>query len=74
MPPKKNFKGNNKEQDGPVTTDPRFKHLHNDPRFLRPKKKDMKVAIDKRFSAMMHSKEFGSGRTLHEVTVIYTYL
>ncbi|KAI7862903.1 hypothetical protein BDF14DRAFT_1735012 [Spinellus fusiger] len=45
----------------PVTSDPRFKHLQRDPRFLRPKKKDMKVSIDKRFSGMLNSKEFGSG-------------
>ncbi|KAF7723565.1 pre-rRNA-processing protein esf1 [Apophysomyces ossiformis] len=62
MPPKKSIKKKNDERPtGPITTDARFKHIHNDPRFLRPKKKDMKVAIDKRFSAMMHSKEFGSG-------------
>ncbi|KAI9138893.1 hypothetical protein BKA69DRAFT_1089162 [Paraphysoderma sedebokerense] len=33
----------------PITTDSRFSHVHNDPRFMRPKKKDTKVKIDKRF-------------------------
>ncbi|KAI8974062.1 hypothetical protein BDB01DRAFT_693667, partial [Pilobolus umbonatus] len=42
----------------PVTTDPRFASVHNDPRFLRPKKKDTKVVIDKRFASMMDSTEF----------------
>ncbi|KAI9028976.1 hypothetical protein CLU79DRAFT_832353 [Phycomyces nitens] len=63
MPPKKNTKHSKPAQDGPiepVTNDPRFKHLQRDPRFLRPKKKDMKVSIDKRFSGMLNSEEFGS--------------
>ncbi|KAG1148223.1 hypothetical protein G6F37_002975 [Rhizopus arrhizus] len=50
-------KFNNKEKK-PVTKDPRFASVHNDPRFLRPKKKDMKVTIDKRFASMMNSTEF----------------
>ncbi|KAL0092103.1 hypothetical protein J3Q64DRAFT_1342293 [Phycomyces blakesleeanus] len=63
MPPKKNTKYSKPVHDGPiepVTNDPRFKHLQRDPRFLRPKKKDMKVSIDKRFSGMLNSEEFGS--------------
>ncbi|CDS11419.1 hypothetical protein LRAMOSA03682 [Lichtheimia ramosa] len=42
----------------PITNDPRFAHVHNDPRFVRPKKKDTKVTVDKRFSSMLTSKEF----------------
>ncbi|KAI8352103.1 hypothetical protein BD560DRAFT_450003 [Blakeslea trispora] len=56
---KKNFGKN--EPKTPVTNDPRFSRVHNDPRFVRPKKKDMKVTIDKRFASMMTSKEFSSG-------------
>lgn len=37
----------------PVTTDPRFAHVHKDPRFTRPRKKDTKVAIDQRFAHML---------------------
>lgn len=54
-------KFNNKEKK-PVTKDPRFASVHNDPRFLRPKKKDMKVTIDKRFASMMNSTEFSDAR------------
>lgn len=57
-------KFNNKEKK-PVTKDPRFASVHNDPRFLRPKKKDMKVTIDKRFASMMNSTEFSDARMFH---------
>lgn len=60
MPPKKNF--NKGEPKTPVTSDSRFTSVHNDPRFMRPKKKDMKVTIDKRFSGMMKSTDFSDGR------------
>ncbi|KAI9473738.1 MAG: hypothetical protein EXX96DRAFT_487694 [Benjaminiella poitrasii] len=53
---KKNF--DKSKPRAPVTNDPRFASVHNDPRFLRPKKKDMKVAIDKRFASMMTSTDF----------------
>lgn len=46
----------------PITNDPRFAHVHNDPRFVRPKKKDTKVTVDKRFSSMLTSKEFNDRR------------
>ncbi|CAO3622636.1 unnamed protein product [Mucor hiemalis] len=59
MPPKKNF--NKGEPKTPVTSDSRFTSVHNDPRFMRPKKKDMKVTIDKRFSGMMKSTDFSDG-------------
>ncbi|CAM0135481.1 pre-rRNA-processing protein esf1 [Umbelopsis sp. WA50703] len=60
-----NKKGNgNKRQGqqstGPVTSDPRFAHVHRDPRFMRPKHKDSKVAIDKRFASMLNEDEFGA--------------
>ncbi|CEP16586.1 hypothetical protein [Parasitella parasitica] len=56
-------KSNNKNRGpkAPITNDPRFASVHNDPRFLRPKKKDMKVTIDKRFASMMDSKDFRDG-------------
>ncbi|KAI8096040.1 hypothetical protein BDF21DRAFT_448156 [Thamnidium elegans] len=56
MAPKKSYKKG--EPKVPITSDPRFSSVHNDPRFLRPKKKDMKVTIDKRFAGMMNSTEF----------------
>lgn len=46
-------------QDGRVT-DPRFSSVHNDPRFVRPKKQDRKVGIDKRFSQMLSDKDFST--------------
>lgn len=58
-PNKKNFKKD--EPKTAVTSDPRFTSVHHDPRFLRPKKKDMKVTIDKRFAGMMTSTEFSDG-------------
>ncbi|ORY36694.1 hypothetical protein BCR33DRAFT_475218 [Rhizoclosmatium globosum] len=43
--------------------DSRFASLSKNPRFLKPKKKDSKVSIDKRFSAIFNesNKEEGSG-------------
>ncbi|KAG2237058.1 hypothetical protein INT48_001826 [Thamnidium elegans] len=61
MAPKKSYKKG--EPKVPITSDPRFSSVHNDPRFLRPKKKDMKVTIDKRFAGMMNSTEFSDART-----------
>jgi hypothetical protein len=46
------------ESTAPVTTDPRFSIIHTDPRFARPKKKDVKVPIDSRFKAAFKDKEF----------------
>lgn len=51
--------------EGPVTTDPRFAHVHRDPRFMRPKRKDNKVAIDKRFASMLNEDEFKSARKFY---------
>jgi len=47
-----------KAAGGPVTTDPRFSVIHTDPRFARPKRKDVKIPIDSRFSAAFKDKEF----------------
>ncbi|KAI9253507.1 hypothetical protein BDA99DRAFT_172498 [Phascolomyces articulosus] len=64
MPPKNknNHKGKGKKSfDRPlekITDDPRFSHVHNDPRFKRPRRKDTKVQIDNRFSSMLKSSEF----------------
>jgi hypothetical protein len=43
---------------GPVTTDPRFAAIHTDPRFARPKRKDVKVPLDSRFKAAFKDREF----------------
>ncbi|ORZ08882.1 hypothetical protein BCR42DRAFT_424202 [Absidia repens] len=56
MPPKKNI-----NKSGDKVNDPRFSKIHNDPRFLRPKKADTKVKIDNRFKSMLTSKDFGTG-------------
>ncbi|KAJ3271365.1 pre-rRNA-processing protein esf1 [Terramyces sp. JEL0728] len=40
--------------------DERFKKVHTDPRFRKPKKDANKIALDERFSGMLKSKEFGS--------------
>ncbi|CAG8434877.1 12895_t:CDS:2 [Ambispora gerdemannii] len=41
-----------------ITSDPRFVHVHQDPRFVRPKKNDIKITLDKRFAHMLKNKEF----------------
>ncbi|KAI8098706.1 uncharacterized protein BX664DRAFT_254641 [Halteromyces radiatus] len=64
MPPKKNQRPQSTHESGQIINDPRFSRIHNDPRFLRPKKKDTKVKIDKRFQSMLTSKEFGTGSGL----------
>ena len=66
----KNSSNNNKSKskksfDRPlekITDDPRFTHVHNDPRFKRPRRKDTKVTIDNRFSSMLKSSEFAEQR------------
>ncbi|WVQ99281.1 hypothetical protein IAU59_006413 [Kwoniella sp. CBS 9459] len=40
-------------------SDPRFARLKTDPRFRRPKQKDLKVEIDDRFRDVLESEEFG---------------
>ncbi|KAK9456771.1 hypothetical protein V1511DRAFT_495248 [Dipodascopsis uninucleata] len=41
----------------PITVDPRFAGVHSDPRFARPKKKDTKVVLDKRFKTKIAEDE-----------------
>lgn len=43
----------------PKTTDTRFARLQTDPRFRRPKQKNVKVEIDDRFKDVLQSEEFG---------------
>ncbi|WVQ67813.1 uncharacterized protein L199_006018 [Kwoniella botswanensis] len=40
-------------------SDPRFARLKTDPRFRRPKQKNLKVEIDERFKDVLESEEFG---------------
>ena len=39
--------------------DARFARLETDPRFRRPKQKNLKVEIDERFRDVLESEEFG---------------
>ncbi|PIA16857.1 hypothetical protein COEREDRAFT_18650, partial [Coemansia reversa NRRL 1564] len=41
-----------------VTEDVRFSHVQEDPRFMRPKKNQAKVKVDKRFAHMIEDKDF----------------
>lgn len=43
--------------------DPRFAGLKTDPRFRRPKQKQLKVEIDERFRDVLESEEFGGKGT-----------
>ncbi|KAI8066380.1 hypothetical protein BC940DRAFT_320076 [Gongronella butleri] len=61
MPPKKQQRGRQQQAPGEKISDPRFQRVHNDPRFLRAKKRDTKVKIDKRFQSMLSSKDFAGG-------------
>jgi hypothetical protein len=54
------------KDQGPVTTDPRFSVIHTDPRFARPKRKDVKIPLDSRFKAAFKDKEFVDQRTMFE--------
>ena len=38
--------------------DPRFSIVRTDPRFSRPKRKDVKIPLDSRFRAVFKDKEF----------------
>jgi hypothetical protein len=42
-------------------TDARFARLQTDPRFRKPKQKNLKVEIDERFRDVLESEEFGGG-------------
>ncbi|KAL0212512.1 hypothetical protein RCL1_006138 [Eukaryota sp. TZLM3-RCL] len=45
---------------GPKVTDPRFSHVHADPKFKSVKNKKSKVKVDKRFSAALKDRDFTS--------------
>ncbi|KAF9578493.1 pre-rRNA-processing protein esf1 [Lunasporangiospora selenospora] len=60
MAPKGKKDNSMKGNAAPVQTDSRFAHVHRDPRFMRPQKRDSKVTIDSRFSSMLKDKEFSS--------------
>ncbi|KAF8476180.1 hypothetical protein BDZ91DRAFT_711124 [Kalaharituber pfeilii] len=42
----------------PITDDARFASVHSDPRFALPRRKEAKVAIDKRFRRMLEDEDF----------------
>ncbi|EEP75876.1 predicted protein [Uncinocarpus reesii 1704] len=44
--------------DGDVITDPRFANVQSDPRYRLPSKKHTRVKLDKRFSHVLHDKDF----------------
>ncbi|POS87400.1 hypothetical protein EPUL_000654 [Erysiphe pulchra] len=46
--------------------DPRFSHIHTDPRFLLPSKKSTRTKIDKRFSRMLTDEDFYNSATTLE--------
>jgi hypothetical protein len=63
MAPKDKKGGKKGLATGAPIQDPRFSHVHRDPRFVKPQKKDSKVTVDSRFSSMLKGKEFSSART-----------
>ncbi|CAI2162169.1 13810_t:CDS:10 [Funneliformis geosporum] len=46
------------QNNASTTEDSRFAHVRKDPRFTRPKKKDVKITLDERFAHMLTNKEF----------------
>ncbi|KAJ8322808.1 pre-rRNA-processing protein esf1 [Batrachochytrium dendrobatidis] len=56
----KTAKSSIKKTPQTIVSDPRFSRIHNDPRFIKPKKDASKITIDSRFSGMLSSKDFGS--------------
>ena len=44
----------------PVTTDPRFSIIHNDPHFAPPKRRDTSLTIDSRFRSVLSDPKFSS--------------
>ena len=47
--------------DDATVSDPRFRRLHSDPRFMRFPATTKKVTIDKRFARMFEDPDFGTG-------------
>ncbi|KAJ1961859.1 pre-rRNA-processing protein esf1, partial [Dispira parvispora] len=45
-------------KDTPVTTDPRFAHVHNDPRFKKVNRAFAKVHVDRRFASKLNNNDF----------------
>ncbi|KAG0374062.1 pre-rRNA-processing protein esf1 [Mortierella sp. AD032] len=60
MAPKDKKGGKKAPMTGAPIQDPRFSHVHRDPRFVKPQKKDSKVTVDSRFSSMLKGTEFSS--------------
>ncbi|KAG0206227.1 pre-rRNA-processing protein esf1 [Mortierella sp. NVP41] len=60
MAPKDKKGGKKPLMTGAPIKDPRFAHVHRDPRFMKPQKQDSKVTVDSRFSSMLTGKEFSS--------------
>ncbi|OZJ06150.1 hypothetical protein BZG36_01047 [Bifiguratus adelaidae] len=53
MPSKTNDRRKGSDANSVAKADPRFAHVHKDPRFRRAKKKENKIALDSRFSGML---------------------
>jgi hypothetical protein len=53
------------KDDEDIITDKRFSAIHNDPRFARPRRKDVKVTVDERFEGVLKDKEFIDQRREH---------
>ncbi|KAI9779453.1 MAG: pre-rRNA-processing protein esf1 [Peltula sp. TS41687] len=60
MPKQKAPKGQSTSTQNSTTaiTDPRFSHIHTDPRFRLPSKRQTHVALDARFAHMLHDEDF----------------
>ena len=62
-----------------MSSDPRFARLATDPRFRRPKQKQLKVQLDDRFKKVLQSDEFaegpnkGKGKQTGEIVVILVW-
>ncbi len=49
----KQGKGKKDRQHAPAVSDARFARLQTDPRFLKPRRNDLKVTLDERFSSLL---------------------
>ncbi|RIB10280.1 hypothetical protein C2G38_2206561 [Gigaspora rosea] len=56
--PTKRNKKLSQTHDFSNVTDSRFEHVRKDPRFIRPKRKDVKITLDPRFAHLFNSEEF----------------
>jgi hypothetical protein len=57
-------KDNENVDDEFTVKDPRFQSIHNDPRFVRPRRKDTRVEIDERFAHVLGNEDFDIVRKL----------